>query len=242
MNEPSETQKTRQGRDRLIFALDLPDRMSALRYVDMLMPHVGMFKVGLELFTAEGPGLVREIAGRGAEVFLDLKCHDIPATVRGAAASAHALGAGLLSVHACDGPELIQAAVDGAKGRPKILAITVLTSIPSEAMPRLGVSVSLEELVLLRSRAAAEAGAHGIVCSPREVSLLRKALGSKILLVTPGIRPASVAVKDDDQARTMTPREAILAGADKVVVGRPIRDAADPAAAAAAMAFELETT
>lgn len=242
MPEPEQRESfLAEGKNHLIFALDVPDAETALRLVDRLRDAVGVFKVGLELFTAAGPDLVRRIVSSGARVFLDLKYHDIPATVRRAAAVAGSLDVSYLTVHASDGPDILSAAVEGTAetGKPEILAITVLTSVKPETVPSLGVNLSLEELVLKRARFAVEAGAKGLVCSPREVAHLRKHLGSEVLLITPGVRPSGPEVKGDDQARTATPGDAVTNGADMVVVGRPIRDAEDPLIAAENIAVEL---
>lgn len=223
--------------DRICSALDFPGWAAAEPFARRIAPHVGMLKVGLELFVAEGPPVVRAVAALGRPVFLDLKLHDIPATVEGAAASAAATGASLLTVHAAGGPEMVRAAVRGGGGRVRILAVTVLTSLDAAALERIGLSGPPEAAVVRLARLAVEAGAGGLVCSPQEVAAVRAAVGPGPLLVVPGVRPAGAA--KGDQARVATPAQAVGAGADVIVVGRPLRDAPDPVAAAAAMAAEL---
>jgi orotidine-5'-phosphate decarboxylase len=225
--------KAMQAKQKIIVALDVSSAEAALRVAHRLHGHVGMFKVGKELFTAEGPAVVRDLVAAGSQVFLDLKFHDIPNTVRAAAQQAGMPGVSLLTVHAAGGRKMISAAVEGviaaanARGvahAARVLAVTALTT---------------EEVVVRRARLAQAAGAHGVVASPREVAAIRHACGPDLLIVTPGIRPA--AGSSDDQARTATPESAIRAGADYLVIGRPITAAADPAAAADAIAAEMET-
>ena len=229
-------------RQRLIFPLDVPDWSEASKLVDILKNEVGYFKVGLELFISAGPSAVRYLrditAGRSG-IFLDLKLHDIPATVGRAMAAAATLGADMVTVHACDGPSLIEAAKVRA-GDTKVLGVTVLTSM--DLSEDLGLRPECRDpltLVELRARQAWAAGCDGLVCSGREVAVVRQALGSEPLLVTPGIRPAWSLVDGDDQKRVVTPARAISDGADFLVVGRPIRDAADPAEAAARVVEEI---
>jgi len=223
--------------DRICSALDFGSWAEAAPFAARLAPHVGMLKVGLELFTAEGPPVVRAAAALGRPVFLDLKLHDIPATVEGAARSAATTGAALLTVHASGGAEMIRAAVRGAGPGVRILAVTVLTSIDAATLERIGLSGPPEAAVVRLARLAVEAGAGGLVCSPQEVAAVRAAVGPGPLLVVPGVRPVGSA--RGDQARVATPGEAVRAGADVIVVGRPLRDAPDPVAAAAAIAGEL---
>jgi len=232
-------------RDRICAALDFPSWTAAEPFARAVAPEVGLLKVGLELFAAEGPAAVRA-AARLAPVFLDLKLHDIPNTVEGAARSAAASGASLLTVHAGGGPEMVRAAVRGAarfaelhpeEAPARILAVTVLTSLDEPALDRIGLAGPPEAAVVRLARLAVEAGARGVVCSPLEVAAVRAALGPEPLLVVPGVRPAGAA--RGDQARIATPAEAVRAGADILVVGRPLRDAPDPAAAARAIAAEL---
>lgn len=198
----------------------------------------GLFKVGLQLFTAEGPRVVRELTASGRRVFLDLKFHDIPNTVAGAVRSAAALGAEMLTVHAGGGSAMLRAAVEaaGAEG-PLVLAVTVLTSMADADVKELGISATASEQVLHLAGIAQRTGCGGLVCSPQEVVEIRRRLGGEPVLVTPGIRPAGADV--GDQSRIATPAEAIRAGADYLVIGRPITAAADPAAAARQIAATL---
>jgi orotidine-5'-phosphate decarboxylase len=193
--------------------------------------------VGLELFAAEGPAAVRAAAALGRPVFLDLKLHDIPNTVEGAARSAAGSGAALLTVHASGGAAMIRAAVRGAGPGVRILAVTVLTSLDAATLDAIGLAGPPEAAVVRLARLAIDAGAGGIVCSPQEVAAVRAAVGPGPLLVIPGVRPAGAA--KGDQARTATPAEAVAAGADVLVIGRPLRDAPDPAAAARAISGSI---
>lgn len=232
-----------EPRDRLIVALDVASLGEAATLLDRLEGVVSTFKVGSQLFTAAGPSAVELVRKRGGRVFLDLKYHDIPATVAGAVRAAARLGVTLLTVHASGGSEMLRAAADAArevKGeRPQVLAVTVLTSLGRAALQReLGVAMAVEGHVIHLATLAREAGCDGVVASPQEVRRLRLALGPVATIVTPGIRPTSAA--RDDQVRTATPRAACEAGADYLVVGRPITGAADPAAAAAALVTEIQ--
>ncbi|MEX0856077.1 MAG: orotidine-5'-phosphate decarboxylase [Gemmatimonadota bacterium] len=216
----------------LIVALDFPDRVDALALVDRLGGDARFFKVGLELFTRAGPGVVEELRERGRRVFLDLKLHDIPHTVAGAARAAAEMGVGLLTVHASGGRRMIEAARSAVEGsETRVLGVTILTSLSAaelgESWNRQGVSPA-EEVARLADLALA-AGAHGVVASPEEAGELRDRMGPSGLIVTPGIRLAG----DDvgDQVRTATPDAAVRAGADFLVVGRSITRASDPAAA-----------
>jgi orotidine-5'-phosphate decarboxylase len=227
-------------RKRLSFPLDYPDLDTARRGAERVVESVGVLKVGLELFVKEGPGAVRMGQDLGCDVFLDLKLHDIPATVEGAVARAASLGARYLTIHAAGGPAMIEAAVKRAeRDAPDliILAVTVLTSLDDADLAAIGVARPVTEQVLALARLAYGSGARGFVCSPAEIAPLRAALGPDIALVTPGIRPAGTAVSD--QKRVGTPADAIRAGASVLVVGRPIRDAADPAAAARQVLAEI---
>jgi orotidine-5'-phosphate decarboxylase len=231
--------------DRLIVALDTPDVDAALALAASLQGAVGMVKVGLELFAAAGPDPVRRLRAQGHRVFLDLKLHDIPNTVGAAARVAGGLGVSLLTVHAAGGPDMVAAAVAGARegaeaegvAPPVILGVTVLTSLDDAALSGIGLAGPASDAVLRLGRLAVEAGAGGLVCSPAEARSLRDALGPEVLLVTPGVRPAGSA--RGDQARVATPAEAVAAGADYLVIGRPIRSAPDPVAAARAIAGEI---
>jgi orotidine-5'-phosphate decarboxylase len=223
--------------DRICAALDFPSWSQAEPFARAIAPAVGMLKVGLEMFAAEGPPAVRAAAALGRPVFLDLKLHDIPNTVEGAARSAAASGAALLTVHASGGAEMVRAAVRGAAGKVRVLAVTVLTSLDAEALRAVGLEGPPEAAVVRLARLAVGAGAGGLVCSPHEVRAVRAAVGPAPLLVVPGVRPPGAA--KGDQARVATPAEAVAAGADVIVVGRPLRDAPDPAAAARAIAASL---
>ncbi|ABC83709.1 orotidine-5'-phosphate decarboxylase [Anaeromyxobacter dehalogenans] len=223
--------------ERICAALDFPTFAAAEPFARAVAPEVGILKVGLELFAAEGPAAVRAAARLGRPVFLDLKLHDIPNTVEGAARSAAASGAALLTVHAAGGAEMVRAAVRGAGPGVRVLAVTVLTSLDAAALEAIGLAGPPEAAVVRLARLAVDAGAGGIVCSPHEVAAVRAAVGPGPLLVVPGVRPAGAA--KGDQARVATPAEAVRAGADVIVVGRPLRDAPDPAAAARAIAGEL---
>jgi len=220
----------------LVVALDLSDLDAAEDLATRLEGQVGMFKVGLQLFTRHGPVSVARVRDHGP-VFLDLKLHDIPNTVEGAARSAARTGAALLTVHASGGAEMIRAAVRGAGADVKVLAVTVLTSLDGPALDAIGLAGPPERAVVRLARLAVAAGAAGLVCSPHEVQAVRAAVGPGPLLVVPGVRPAGAA--KGDQARVATPEEAVRAGADVIVVGRPLRDAPDPAGAARAIAASL---
>lgn len=229
--------------NRLIAALDVPDRGAADALVARLDGAADWLKIGLELFVAEGPGMVRDYVARGHRIMLDLKLHDIPATAGRAAARAADLGAGLITVHAGGGRDMLRAAVAGARsavgsaGGARILAVTVLTSMDAADAAEVGLAGAVESLVMRRAALAADAGCDGVVASPHEVERLREIVPPGFLIVTPGVRPAGAAA--GDQKRVMTPEAARAAGADLVVCGRPIRDALDPAAAARAIAAEL---
>jgi orotidine-5'-phosphate decarboxylase len=206
-----------------------------------LGPLAGMFKIGSQLFTAEGPRAVEGIAALGAGIFLDLKFHDIPNTVAGAVRAAAALpGLELVNVHASGGLEMMRAAaraVTGLRQRPRVLAVTILTSLDAAALRRVGMIGPPQRRVVALARLAQQAGLDGVVCSAHELHSIRQACGSKFLTVVPGIRPASAA--KGDQSRVATPAQAIRAGADYLVVGRPITAARDPRAAAEAILDEI---
>jgi orotidine-5'-phosphate decarboxylase len=221
---------------KLIAAIDTPELDRAVQLVRELAPHCGLVKLGLEFFLRHGPAGFTA-AAQGNPVFLDLKLHDIPNTVAGAVRALLPLGADMLTIHAGGGAKMIAAAAEAAakvSWRPKILAVTVLTSLDAYGLSEIGVAGGPAQQVLRLARIALAHGADGLVCSAHEISLLRDAFGAKPILVVPGIRPAGSAA--DDQARVMTPQAAVKAGADFIVVGRPITEAADPAAAAAAIA------
>ena len=226
----------------LCIALDGSDRSWILSTARSLADHVGWLKVGLEAFIAHGPGLVHEVAELGPQVFLDLKLHDIPATVRRAAANCADCGAAMFTVHAGGGRSMLEAAVEGAgEGAraepPRVLAVTVLTSLDRAALAELGLEREPDELVVSWARLAQRSGLTGVVASAREAAAVRRACGDELCIVTPGIRPASSAT--DDQRRVLSPAEAIRAGADILVVGRPVTRAADPAEAAQRIVEEM---
>jgi orotidine-5'-phosphate decarboxylase len=227
-------------RERLAFALDYPTLAEAEAGAARVADVVGVLKVGLELFVAEGPAAVRFGTKLGNRVFLDLKLHDIPETVERAVATASQLGASYLTLHAAGGPRMLEAAARRAEREGtglKLLAVTVLTSLDASDLQATGVSASPTDHVLRLGKLARGAGIHGLVCSTAEVGALRSALGPEAILVTPGIRPAGAAV--GDQKRVGTPASALKDGSSLLVVGRPIRDAADPAAAARAILAEM---
>ena len=225
---------------RLAVALDVADRTTAVAMAAALRGHVDIVKLGLELFVAEGPALVAELAGDGWPIFLDLKLHDIPATVAGAVRGASDLGAEFLTPHAAGGPRMIEAAAQARRrsDTPRLLGVTVLTSLDAEQVGAVGFSGSLGESVERLARLATESGCDGVVASPQEVTALRGVLGGEPLIVTAGIRPSGADV--DDQARVATAADAVTAGADMLVVGRPILKAEDPAAAADLIRREME--
>jgi orotidine-5'-phosphate decarboxylase len=225
-------------------ALDLPTAQAALAMADRLVGRVGMLKVGLELFCAEGPGLVRELQAR-APVFLDLKFHDIPTTVRRALEAVLKLDPRLVNVHVQGGPAMLEAAVEAVRahraagGQTELLAVTVLTSLDREALAALGHAGRPEDLALAYARLARQAGCDGVVCSAWEAAAIGEACGANFHRLTPGIRPAGAAVQD--QARVMTPAQALQQGATWLVLGRPITAAADPAAAADAIVAGMQS-
>lgn len=219
--------------------LDFADRARVVATADAVAPHVGMLKIGLTTFIADGRGLVEELSSL-RPVFLDLKLHDIPMQVAGAMAAVAATGAAYTTVHAFGGADMVRAAVE-ASGGTVVLAVTILTSIDAVDLERAGITGTPEDAVLRLAGVALEAGVPGLVCSPREVAALRQRFGRHDdggpLLVVPGIRSAGAAA--DDQRRTLSAREAVDAGADVIVVGRPITAAADPARAAAELSKEI---
>jgi orotidine-5'-phosphate decarboxylase len=227
-------------RDRLAVALDLPDEYEALKLVDRLGQTCQWYKVGMELYYAAGNSIVQQLRDRGFNVFLDLKLHDIPNTVAGAVRSATHAGASLLTIHATGGAAMMQAAAEAASapGSPRLLAVTVLTSMDANELAGIGFTASPAEQVLRLARLAQASGIDGMVCSSEEVATLRKETGPNTLLVIPGIRPTGSAV--GDQKRIATPAQAIAHGASMLVVGRPITRAANPAGAAHAILEEIE--
>ena len=222
---------------RLIVALDTADRQQAQHWATAAAPHCGLLKLGLEFFLANGPIGIAQVTQ--APIFLDLKLHDIPNTVAGAVRALHAIAPAMLTLHAAGGAAMIAAArhaADEVEKPPKLLAVTVLTSLDQPALNATGVAGTLADQVLRLAELALGAGADGLVCSAHEVAALRQRFGAAPVLVVPGIRPANAA--HGDQARVMSPREAVAAGADYLVVGRPVTRAADPGAAAAMVAAE----
>ena len=234
----------KEPKDYIIFPLDLPDYDKALSYVDTLDGHVGLFKVGLELFIAQGPDILKAIRSRSeAGIFLDLKLHDIPATVQRAFMAASVHRPEFVTVHCDEGDEILRTVTEENPGHTRILAITVLTSLNREKLKRLGYVQKyvddVSQLVLLKARMAKAAGCQGVVCSGLEVAEVKREIGPDMVAVTPGIRPAWTVVDRDDQKRIVTPADAVRNGSDYVVIGRPIRDAKDPGDAAKRVADEI---
>jgi orotidine-5'-phosphate decarboxylase len=218
-------------------ALDAPDLETAARWASLVTPHVNTVKVGLELYMRYGPDVVASVRGAsGVQVFLDLKLHDIPATVAGAARAVSRLKPAYLTVHATGGAAMIRAAAEAAPNT-KIAAVTVLTSLAEEDLTSLGLAGPALDAVRRLSALAVEAGARALVCSPMEVAAVRAEVGPEVTLITPGVRPHGTAAQD--QARVATPEEALASGADLLVIGRPITGAPDPGAAAAGIAASL---
>jgi orotidine-5'-phosphate decarboxylase len=236
-------------RSSLIVALDFDSLPTALKFAKQVADLVGMFKIGNQLFTSAGPEAVRQVAQLGAGIFLDLKFHDIPNTVAGAVLGAAAMsGVQLVNVHALGGTAMMRAGVQAISAgvpmgadRPRLLAVTVLTSMDQKSMREVGIGGPPKTRVVKLARLARAAGVDGVVASVQEAKAIRKACGREFLIVTPGVRPKEkgAEAKKDDQARTATAREAIRAGADFIVVGRPILAAADPRAAAAEIVEEI---
>lgn len=235
---------TRSPLEYIIFPLDFPNLKEAKKYIKLLKDQVGLFKVGLELFVSEGPEAIKAIIEEtDAGVFLDMKFHDIPETVMGAQRAAQRHGVKFITVHCDEGSKLLRAAVDSAKMGTKVLAVTLLTSLSREDLKEIGIREDLQDpvkLVLHRAELAQRAGCSGVVCSGREVKAVKERLGKDFIVVVPGIRPSWTHISNDDQARIVTPYEAIKNGADYIVVGRPIRDAKDPQEAAKRVAEEIK--
>lgn len=234
----------------ILVALDVPAAAAALALADVLRGSVGGYKIGSQLFTAEGPSIVRSLTDRGDRVFLDLKFHDIPNTVAGAIESASHLGAWMMNVHASGGDAMMRAAAEAAdaaatagRARPLVIAVTVLTSMSAEVLATVGVDVPPRDQVVRLAMLAKASGMDGVVASPLETAAIREACGPEFVIVTPGIRGGSAEQSGgrQDQARTMAPGEAIRAGASYLVVGRPITGAKDPRAAAEAILEEVKT-
>jgi orotidine-5'-phosphate decarboxylase len=221
-------------KEKICVALDVSTRKEALDLVRSLQDLTGMFKMGLQLFTAEGPPLVREIIAAGAKVFLDLKFHDIPNTVKNAAVEAARLGVSMMTIHTVGGKAMMQAAATELRSkfpdrRPILVGVTVLTSLDDSALRDIGVDAGMNTQVLRMAKLAETCGLDGVVCSPREIQQIRGVVGPSFKIVTPGIRLPGQSI--DDQQRTATPKEAIAAGADYLVVGRPVTHADNPLAA-----------
>jgi orotidine-5'-phosphate decarboxylase len=221
-------------KEKLIIALDVSSREGALKLVQELHDVVGMFKVGSQLFTAGGPVVAREIIAKGGRIFLDLKFHDIPNTVTHAAIEAANLGVSMMTVHASGGRAMMQAVSTElhkkfAAARPTVVAVTVLTSFDTRALFEIGLEIPVEEQVQRLAHLAEECGMDGVVCSPREIQHLRKFVGPNFKIVTPGIRMPDQSL--NDQQRTATPREALAAGADYIVIGRTVTEDPNPRAA-----------
>ena len=230
-----------QPRDRLIVALDVPSASQARQIVQTIGEAALTYKIGKQLFTAEGPQVVRDLVSSGRKVFLDLKFHDIPNTVAGAVKSAAELGVSMVTVHASGGSKMLKAAVDAASqsaARPTVLAVTVLTSLSDSDLQELGVSGNMASQALRLGTLARNARCGGLVASAQEARVLRRELGEGFAIVTPGIRPVGSA--SGDQARVGTPADAIAAGATYLVVGRPILDAPNPAKAAEEIVTDIE--
>jgi orotidine-5'-phosphate decarboxylase len=231
-------QATDRLADCLIVAIDRSSRDDILRLADALHGVAGVLKLGLQAFVANGPSIVPEVIARGAKVFLDLKVHDIPNTAKHAVAEAASLGAAMVTVHASGGPAMLRACcIDSTGDSTLVLGVTVLTSLNDSELQRIGFAGTLRETGVRLARLAQEAGLRGVVASSHEVEAIREACGSEMRIVVPGIRPEGSAA--GDQRRTMTPAAAIAAGADYIVVGRPITDASDPRSAALALVDTL---
>lgn len=232
-----------ETRKKIIFALDVHGLNDIDRWADTLSGKVGMFKVGKELFTSCGPAAVRAVQRHGGQVFLDLKYHDIPNTVASAMCEAARLGVQLANLHALGGAEMMETAVNAVHKefsdaeRPRLLAVTILTSSTAQTLRQVGIEHSVQDMVVRLARLAKASGMDGVVASPLEIGLIREACGPDFLIVTPGVRPSFAAV--DDQKRIMTPSEAVASGADFLVIGRPIAKAADPVHAAECIAAEI---
>jgi orotidine-5'-phosphate decarboxylase len=223
-----------QPRDRLVVAVDLSARDEILRLVDTLQGAVGVFKIGLQAFIANGPAIVRDVVARGERVFLDLKIHDIPNTAKHAVAEAASLGASIATVHAAGGEAMLRACNHDTL---LVLGVTVLTSLSETDLPRIGFGGSAADNVVRLARLAQSSGLRGVVASPLEIEPIREACGKGFVILTPGIRPKGTDA--GDQQRVMTPGEAVRAGATYIVVGRPITNAADPRSAALRIAAEM---
>ena len=236
-----------EAKDKLIVALDVDSADRALDLFDALRETVGMFKIGSQLFTAAGPDIVRQIIARGGRVFLDLKFHDIPNTVAGAGIEATRLGVSIFNVHASGGAEMMRRTAESvaeiadreALARPKVIAVTLLTSLDQESLEQIGINEEPRSVVTRLARSASDCGLDGVVASPQEIGIIRETVSNPaFLIITPGIRSSDNGT--DDQRRTLTAGEAIRAGADYLVVGRPILNADDPVDAAGRIAEEID--
>jgi len=235
------------AKERLIVALDVDTQAKALELVEKLKNEVKFFKIGFELFSSCGPAIVESVAKKGGRVFLDLKFHDIPNTVSKAAVSVTKLGAFMFNVHALGGYDMMKKTADAVKleaerlkiEKPKLLAVTVLTSMDENALKSVGVSDAMNAEVLRLAKLARSAGLDGVVASPSEAAMIREECGESFLIVTPGVRPSWA--EAGDQKRVATPKEAVAAGAAYIVVGRPVTEAKDPAAAARKITEEMKT-
>jgi orotidine-5'-phosphate decarboxylase len=227
-----------ETRDRLIIALDVDSASQAQQIVQAVGESASTFKVGKQLFTAEGPQIVRDLISSGKKVFLDLKFHDIPNTVAAAVRQASALRVDMLTVHASGGSKMLNAAAEAAGNNVLVLAVTVLTSLADEDLSEIGVAGNVQAQVLRLARLARASGIRGLVASAHEARELLRELGDDFVIVTPGVRPAGAA--KGDQARVVTPADALRAGASHIVVGRPISEAPDPAQAVRKILRELE--
>jgi orotidine-5'-phosphate decarboxylase len=228
---------------RIIVALDYPDADAARQFVSKVRPEMCRLKVGKELFVAAGPGFVQELVGQGYDVFLDLKFHDIPNTVAQACKAAARLGVWMMNVHASGGPRMLAAAREALESmpeRPLLIAVTVLTSMGGEELKAIGVDADAEQQVLRLAGLTRDAGLDGVVCSAREAAILRQNLGPDFCLVTPGIRPAGS--DSGDQTRILTPLQALQAGADYLVIGRPITQSTDPLIVLESISREISTS
>jgi orotidine-5'-phosphate decarboxylase len=223
--------------DKIIVALDVPTKREALELVEMLRDQISFFKIGLQLYTAEGPEIVRAVSSAGAKVFLDLKLHDIPNTVARAVESAGRLGVQMLTIHLSGGSAMVRAATLARSNDLLLLGVTVLTSSTEETLREIGVQDKVDNQVLRLTKSGVEAGIDGVVASPREITALRSEFGNRIKIVVPGIRPSWS--ESGDQRRTMTPREALEDGADYLVIGRPIVAHPNPREAATKILEEI---
>jgi orotidine-5'-phosphate decarboxylase len=234
------------AKDYMVFSLDVPSLKEAEQYIELLSEYVGMFKVGLELFISSGPDIIKIIKTSGkAKIFLDLKLHDIPATVSCAMASIADLGVDFATVHCGENKKMLEAAVAGSAGKVGVVGVTVLTSVSGEDIDAAGFrsefSSDISRLVMNRAKMAKDAGCAGIVCSGLEVKMIKENFGKGFIALTPGIRPSWEGMNKDDQRRITTPAQAIENGSDYLIIGRPIRDAKNPKEAAIHIAEEIES-